>query len=308
MSAKSKKPALGKGLGALLGGGETNPVQSVEVKTILSDTTEAIDESSSTKGGVELVSLKQIEANPFQPRTHFDKDALEELTASIREHGIIQPITVRELGQNRFQIISGERRFRASLAVGLTEVPVYVRKADDQTMLEMAIIENVQRKDLNAIEIAISYQRLIDECDITQEKVGERVSKSRSAVANYLRLLNLPDEIQAGIRDEKVSMGHARALLSFGSDAEKIKVYRAILDGGVSVRKVEEMASAAKSEKKKPVAKAELSKAIIKTKDNIAFHLGSKINISQDKSGKGKMVITFDDENHLKRIIEILDK
>jgi ParB family chromosome partitioning protein len=302
MSAKSKKPALGKGLGALLGGGETNPIQSVEVKTILSDS------SVSNKGGVDLVPLKQIEANPFQPRTHFDKDSLEELTASIREHGIIQPITVRELGKNRYQIISGERRFRASHAAGLIEVPVYVRKADDQTMLEMAIIENVQRKDLNAIEIAISYQRLIDECDITQEKVGERVSKSRSAVANYLRLLNLPDEIQAGIRDEKVSMGHARALLSFETDAEKIKVYRAILDGGVSVRKVEEMASAAKSDKKKTTVNTELPKSIIKTKDNIAFHLGSKINISQDKTGKGKMVITFDDENHLKRIIEILDK
>ncbi|MFT7158403.1 MAG: ParB family chromosome partitioning protein [Parvicella sp.] len=302
MSAKSKKPALGKGLGALLGGGETNPIQSVEVKTILSDS------SVSNKGGVDLVPLKQIEANPFQPRTHFDKDSLEELTASIREHGIIQPITVRELGKNRYQIISGERRFRASHAAGLIEVPVYVRKADDQTMLEMAIIENVQRKDLNAIEIAISYQRLIDECDITQEKVGERVSKSRSAVANYLRLLNLPDEIQAGIRDEKVSMGHARALLSFETDAEKIKVYRAILDGGVSVRKVEEMASAAKADKKKTTVKTELPKSIIKTKDNIAFHLGSKINISQDKTGKGKMVITFDDENHLKRIIEILDK
>ncbi|MFT6783904.1 MAG: ParB family chromosome partitioning protein [Saprospiraceae bacterium] len=302
MSAKSKKPALGKGLGALLGGGETNPIQSVEVKTILSDS------SVSNKGGVDLVPLKQIEANPFQPRTHFDKDSLEELTASIREHGIIQPITVRELGKNRYQIISGERRFRASHAAGLIEVPVYVRKADDQTMLEMAIIENVQRKDLNAIEIAISYQRLIDECDITQEKVGERVSKSRSAVANYLRLLNLPDEIQAGIRDEKVSMGHARALLSFETDAEKIKVYRAILDGGVSVRKVEEMASSAKANKKKTTVNTELPKSIIKTKDNIAFHLGSKINISQDKTGKGKMVITFDDENHLKRIIEILDK
>lgn len=230
----TKKPALGKGLGALLDASSTT-VSHKEKET-------RTDDRSPSEGGISLLSVKWIEANPFQPRAHFDKEALEELTESIRLHGIIQPITVRKIADNKYQIISGERRFRASQIVGLTEVPVYVRSADDQTMLEMAIIENVQRKDLNAIEVALSYQRLIDECNITQEEVGERVSKSRVSVTNYLRLLNLPTEVQAGIRDEKISMGHARALLAIENETTLIKVYRMILDQQLSVRKVEEMA------------------------------------------------------------------
>jgi len=298
MSGKGKKPAMGKGLGALLGGGET-PVKQVH--------TPVPQVNESENAGVAEILIKYIEANPFQPRTHFDKEALEELTDSIKKHGVIQPITLRELGKNRYQIISGERRFRASQAVGLEKIPAYVREADDQTMLEMAIIENIQRKDLNAIEIAISYQRLIDECNITQEQVGEKVSKSRSAVTNYLRLLNLPDEVQAGIRDEKISMGHARALLSFQSDEEKIKVFRSIIDGKLSVRKVEELAAGQKKEKKTS-DKPALPKQVLRKKDNIAFHLGSKINISQDKTGKGKISISFNDPEHLQQIIDLLDK
>lgn len=299
----SKKPALGRGLSALLDGtssNETYPSKSSNIESVPSNLEE---------GSTNLISIKNIEANPFQPRTHFEKEALEELTNSIKEHGVIQPITVRKIGQNRFQIISGERRFRASQNAGLTEIPVYVRVADDQTMLEMAIIENVQRKDLNAIEIALSYQRLIDECSITQEQVGDRVSKSRASVTNYLRLLNLPDEIQAGIRDEKISMGHARALLGFENESDKIKIYRNILDSNLSVRKVEELAKQSKEPKTaaSTTKKTTIPLSILKVKDNLAFHLNTKINIDKDISGKGKIVINFEDEAHLQRIIEALD-
>ncbi len=298
----AKKAALGRGLGALLEGSSSNPIEPKDSGFEVSDA------GSIGAGSVSLLAIAKVEANPFQPRTHFDKEALEELTSSIKEHGVIQPITVRKIGSDRYQIISGERRFRASQNAGLKEIPVYVRAADDQTMLEMAIIENVQRKDLNAIEVALSYQRLIDECNITQEKVGERVSKSRASVTNYLRLLNLPDEVQAGIRDEKISMGHARALLGFESDEAKIKVYRAIIDGNLSVRKVEELAKQSKEDKvAKSTAKSEVPKSILKISDSLGFHLGSKIKIAQDKSGKGKIVIPFEDEDHLRKIIDALD-
>ncbi len=299
----SKKPALGRGLSALLDGtssNETYPSKSSNIESVPSNFEE---------GSTNMISIKNVEANPFQPRTHFEKEALEELTNSIKEHGVIQPITVRKIGQNRYQIISGERRFRASQNAGLTEIPVFVRVADDQTMLEMAIIENVQRKDLNAIEIALSYQRLIDECNITQEQVGDRVSKSRASVTNYLRLLNLPDEIQAGIRDEKISMGHARALLGFENENDKIKVYRNILDSNLSVRKVEELAKQSKEPKPNTptTKKPSIPLSILKVKDNLAFHLNTKINIDKDISGKGKIVINFEDEAHLQRIIDALD-
>lgn len=300
----AKKAALGRGLGALLDGASSNPSIQKETTTPV----ETVSSEDFGSGSVNLLAINKVEANPFQPRTHFEKEALEELTNSIKEHGVIQPITVRKIGTGRYQIISGERRFRASQNAGLKEIPVYVRAADDQTMLEMAIIENIQRKDLNAIEVALSYQRLIDECDITQEKVGERVSKSRASVTNYLRLLNLPDEVQAGIRDEKITMGHARALLGFDTDEVKIKVYRAVLDGNLSVRKVEELAKQSKAPKPvKVVEKNEISKSILKVKDNLSFHLGSKINISQDTAGKGKITIPFEDEEHLRKIIEALD-
>lgn len=300
----AKKSALGKGLGALL------DVSGVDNNAHKTQSEVVMDSAGNESLSVEL-PIKNIEANPFQPRTHFEKEALEELVESIKIHGIIQPLTLRKLGQNRFQIISGERRFRAAQLAGLTSVPVYVREADDKTMLEMAIIENIQRKDLNAIEIAMSYQRLIDECAITQEEVGERMSKSRASVTNYLRLLNLPPEIQAGIRDEKITMGHARALLSFENTSEMIKVFRMIIDQNLSVRKVEEMGKEAKSstsDSKKKGAPMTLPKSVLRLKDNLSFHLGTKINISKDEKGKGKITIPFEDEEHLIRIIESLDK
>ncbi len=300
----AKKSALGKGLGALL------DISGVDNNAHKTQSEVAMDSAGNESLSVEL-PIKNIEANPFQPRTHFEKEALEELVESIKIHGIIQPLTLRKLGQNRFQIISGERRYRAAQLAGLTSVPVYVREADDKTMLEMAIIENIQRKDLNAIEIAMSYQRLIDECAITQEEVGERMSKSRASVTNYLRLLNLPPEIQAGIRDEKITMGHARALLSFENASEMIKVFRMIIDQNLSVRKVEEMGKEAKtstSDSKKNCAPMMLPKSVLRLKDNLSFHLGTKINISKDEKGKGKITIPFEDEEHLIRIIESLDK
>ena len=300
----AKKSALGKGLGALL------DISGVDNNAHKTQSEVAMDSAGNESLSVEL-PIKNIEANPFQPRTHFEKEALEELVESIKIHGIIQPLTLRKLGQNRFQIISGERRYRAAQLAGLTSVPVYVREADDKTMLEMAIIENIQRKDLNAIEIAMSYQRLIDECAITQEEVGERMSKSRASVTNYLRLLNLPPEIQAGIRDEKITMGHARALLSFENASEMIKVFRMIIDQNLSVRKVEEMGKEAKtstSDSKKKCAPMMLPKSVLRLKDNLSFHLGTKINISKDEKGKGKITIPFEDEEHLIRIIESLDK
>lgn len=296
----AKKPALGKGLGALLEA-SSNPVSP---KTAAPDVSE-----ESIGGGTAFLPIKRIEANPFQPRAHFDKDALDELTDSIKVHGVIQPITVRKIADNKYQIISGERRFRASQNAGLKEIPVFIRTADDQTMLEMAIIENVQRKDLNAIEVALSYQRLIDECSITQEKVGERVSKSRASVTNYLRLLNLPDEVQAGIRDEKISMGHARALLSISDEQTMIKVYRAVLDQSLSVRKVEELARASKEEKgsKETKSASSLSKNVVAFQENLSFHLDTKVKVSQDKAGKGKITISFKNEEHLNKILGLLD-
>ena len=199
-----KKRALGKGLGALLQDSKTDITTSNAVSEV----------ASAVVGSVAMLQISQIETNPFQPRTHFEEVALQELADSITLHGIIQPVTVRKLGYDKYQLISGERRFRASQLAGLKEVPAYIRIANDQAMLEMALVENVQRENLDAIEIAISYKRLIDECDLTQEAVSEKVSKQRSTVTNYLRLLKLPEEIQLGLREQQISMGHARALIN----------------------------------------------------------------------------------------------
>ncbi len=297
----AKKASLGKGLSALLDNTSSfsspkTPTQNPTVKTPV-------------VGDIAKIAINLIEANAFQPRTNFDQEALEELSASIKEHGIIQPITVRKLGSNKYQIISGERRYRASLLAGLEEVPVYIRIANDQTMLEMAIIENIQREDLNALEVAISYQRLIDECSITQETVGERVGKSRASVTNYLRLLNLPTEIQVGVRDKLISMGHARALLSFPTDDEKIKVYRQIIDQKLSVRAVEELSKKNKLGFTAP--KKEKGKLTIREKrlqEDLSFHFNSKIKISKKDNGQGAISIPFTNEEHLEKILALLDR
>ena len=305
----AKKSALGKGLSALLDNTTTQSTPTTPSKSKEQNQQLAVPQKP-VVGGIAKVAISLIEANPFQPRTHFEKEAIEELSASIKEHGIIQPITVRKLGTNKYQIISGERRFRASQLAELEEVPVYIRIANDQTMLEMAIIENIQREDLNALEVAISYQRLIDECNITQEKVGERVGKSRASVTNYLRLLNLPTEIQVGIRDKAISMGHARALLSFSPNDEKIKVYRLILDQKLSVRAVEELAKEKKeaiSYAKKPI-KNKLSLSEKRLQEDLSFHFNSKIKIAKKEDGKGTISIPFTNEEHLNKILALLDK
>jgi len=293
----TKKPALGKGLSALLENAKTDITSSNSNDSM----------NLPTAGAIASILIKQIEANPFQPRTNFEKEALVDLTNSIKEHGIIQPITVRKIGYDKYQIISGERRFKASQIAGLKEIPVYVRIANDQTMLEMAIIENVQRQDLNPIEVSLSYQRLIDECNLTQEKLSERIGKSRSAVTNFLRLLNLPSAVQAGLRDAKITMGHAKALLSFKLEEEVLEAYQDILENKLSVRGIEEKTKARKSTSSKTSNTPSLSLSEKKVQDDLSFHFNSKIKISKSNNGKGKIVIPFDDEEHLKRILDLLD-
>ncbi len=222
---KVKKPALGQGLKALLENAATDITSKENAHAVL--------------GSIAMVKISSIQANPFNPRTNFETEALEELAASIQEHGIIQPLTVRKMGVDSFQLISGERRFRASQMAGLEEVPVYIRLANDQAMLEMALVENIQREDLNAIEVALSYDRLIQECNLTQEELSQKLSKSRSSITNFLRLLKLPATIQSGIRDGLISMGHARALVSAGDEARQLALYNATVEEQWSVRQLE---------------------------------------------------------------------
>ena len=293
----TKKPALGRGLSALLENANTDITSSRSDDSV----------NLPSVGSIASILIHQIEANPFQPRTHFEKEALVELTNSIKEHGIIQPITVRKIGYDKYQIISGERRFKASQIAGLKEIPVYVRIANDQTMLEMAIVENIQRKDLNPIEISLSYQRLIDECNLTQEKLSERIGKSRSAVTNFLRLLNLPSAVQAGLRDAKITMGHAKALLSFKTEAEVLAAYKDVLDNKLSVRGIEEKTKSTKSVASKKSSNSNLSLSEKKAQEDLSFHFSSQIKIAKSNIGKGKIVIPFDDDEHLKRILDLLD-
>ncbi len=286
----SKKSALGKGLSALLENSST------DITTNNSSTNQQL------LSNISRIPLNQIETNPFQPRTHFKKEALIELSQSIKEHGIIQPITVRKIGNNRFQIISGERRFKASEIAGLNEIPVYIRLADDQSMLEMAIIENVQRSDLNAIEIGLSYKRLIDECDISQNELSNRIGKNRSTIANFIRILKLPEEIQIGIRDNLITMGHARALLSFDNEKEMLKAYQEILKNKLSVRNTEKLGAIKKA--KTPIALSRFEKRM---QSELALNFESNVKINKGNKGNGKIVIPFKNDNDLNRILELLD-
>lgn len=296
MSSNAKKqPALGRGLSALLQNADT-------------DITTA---SAVPAGAVALLAINLIEANPFNPRTHFERTALEELKTSIQTHGIIQPLTVRKMGRDRYQLISGERRFRAAQLAGLTEVPAYVRIANDQTMLEMALVENIQREDLNAIEVALSYERLLEECKLTQEQLSEKVAKSRSHIANHLRLLKLPDAIQAAVRDKQVSMGHARALLALPSEKEQLLALARILNEQLSVRDVEALTKpkqhkSTASKSVVPKAKISLSTTEKLYLSYLTAQLGTKVSIDKSPDGKGKLVVHFTQESELQRIIELL--
>jgi len=294
----SKKVALGRGL-----------------KSLLSDTpkteqlTEARPVQQQTSGMSEIL-LAEIETNPFQPRQHFDQEALKELADSIKVHGIIQPITVRKLSQNRYQLIAGERRFQASKQAGLKSVPAFVRLANDQQMLEMALIENIQRENLNPIEISLSYQRLISECNLKQEELGERVGKNRSTVTNYLRLLKLPPDIQIALRDNKLSMGHARAIINIENPDAQLYVFKKILAEDLSVRKVEELAREISSTSKNPQTvksqqgtPANRDANLLQSK--LSTHFGTKVSVKSDGK-KGEIKIPFLSIEDLNRILEIL--
>ena len=289
----TKKYALGRGLGALIDGVE---------KEVLEKKVEAnLD-----------ISVDSIEANPFQPRTTFDDKSLEELSTSIKKLGIVQPLTVRETTNGNYQLIAGERRLRAARLAGLTHVPAYVRTADDQAMLELALVENIQREDLDAVEVAISFQRLIEECKLTQEQLSDRVGKQRSTVANYLRLLKLPAEIQLGIKNKHLMMGHARTLINIEDPKKQIGIYYQIIDGELSVRQSEELVRQLQSVIIKDPLKVEKRKKLngdfTKLSDHLNKIFAAKVNFRINELGKGKIVIQFDTPEEMERILGVFDR
>ncbi|MBN1145292.1 MAG: ParB/RepB/Spo0J family partition protein [Bacteroidales bacterium] len=293
----AKKNALGRGLGALIE--EAEPVEVVAREAVATGTEIHID---------------LVDTNPFQPRTVFDSEALEELSSSIKEIGVIQPITVRQMETGRFQLITGERRFRAARIAGLTHIPAYIRTANDQGMLEMALVENIQREDLNAVDIAISYQRLLEECELTQENLSVRVGKKRATVANYLRLLKLPAEIQVGVRDNKISMGHARALAGIDDPHDQLKLFYKIIEEELSVRKTEELARKLESDLLKHPEPEETkpqkspASAYDELKNQLSGFFNTKVSFQHNNNGSGKIVIPFRSDDELERIIGIFDR
>lgn len=305
--ATSKRQALGRGLNALLKGNEDDVLELPKYKKATTKDT----------GAVAMVPVEHIEANPFQPRNEFEEEALQELAESIKNFGIIQPVTLRKITEAQFQLISGERRFRASQMVGLKEIPAYIRTADDQAMLEMALVENIQREDLNAIDVALSYQRLIDECDLTQEKLGARVAKNRSTVTNYLRLLKLPTEVQVAIKTGKISMGHARAIINAGTEEQQLEILTQILNEDLSVRQVEEIVKTMAGKNKKKADNNKNSETNVPNPwiekyssygDQLTDILKKKVNIQPTKDGSGKILIDFSNEKELEKIIECFEK
>jgi ParB family chromosome partitioning protein len=303
----SKKKALGRGLSALLSDSDAD--ERLEVDSFPVSSTPATTQKSPT-GGVTEISLEEIEVNPFQPRSHFDQEAILELAESIQIHGIIQPITVRRLTDHQYQLISGERRYQAAKLAGLKAIPVYIRSANDQQMLEMALIENIQRENLNAIEIALSYQRLMSECSLKQEELGERVGKNRTTVTNYLRLLKLPPDIQIAVRDNKLSMGHARAIINVENHEQQLYIFKKTLSEDLSVRKVEELVRdlAQKNESKKEnqsTATSPASREIAQLQSRLSSHFGTRVVVKSDGK-KGDIKIPFLSVEDLNRILDIL--
>jgi len=293
MAVHKKFNALGRGLDALI---STDAVRT---------------QGSST---INEIAIDQIEANPNQPRREFDDEALHELAVSIREIGIIQPITLRQITENKFQIIAGERRWRASQLAGLKAIPAYIRTIKDENVMEMALVENIQREDLNAVEIALAYEHLLEGSGMTQEKVSERVGKSRTAITNYLRLLKLPAQVQMALQKKEIDMGHARALLAIDSPSLQIKLFKEILKNGYSVRKVEELVQALKngedieSSKKKIIARSQLPEEFNELKTRLASFLNTKVQMTCSQKGKGKISIPFANEEELERIMNVFDK
>lgn len=297
----AKRNALGRGLSALLEDSDKvdNKLSDKERKVIIKEVSNFHE-----------VDITKIETNPFQPRTEFDEKALNELAESIKVQGIIQPITVRKLDDKTYQLISGERRFQASKRAGLEKIPAYIRIANDQQMLEMAIIENVQRENLNAIEIALSYQRLMAECDLKQEELGDRVGKERSTITNYLRLLKLPPDIQAAVRDKKISMGHARALISVDDVDLQLAIFKKVISNELSVRATEQLVRNGlgdEPKKKTTPSDNKLPSELVKLQSTLSSHFGTKVTVKGDKENKGEIKIPYVSVEDLNRILEILE-
>ena len=297
MAKATKKQALGRGLSALLQD-PANDIKSSQDKN-----------ADKVIGNIVELSLSAIEVNPFQPRTKFNDETLRELASSIKELGIIQPITVRKIAFNKYQLVSGERRFRASNLIGLETIPSYIRIANDQESLEMALVENIQRQDLDPIEIALSYQRLIDEINLTQEQMSERVGKKRSTIANYLRLLKLDPIIQTGMRDGFITMGHGRAIINIEDHVDQLEIYEKILTNNLSVRETENAVRNYRETKDVSIPeKQETPKYIKKGIKEISEYFGHKIDVKVSKNGKGKITIPFHSEEDFNRIKKLVQR
>lgn len=316
MKKKKTKKDLGKGIRALLEGMSDTPFEPVvdpikELEEEVVEKEEVAKPITTQVNNTNKVHVDKIRPNPFQPRKEFDPEKLRELSNSIKIHGVVQPIAVRKLDENTFQIISGERRWRASKMAELEEIPVYVRKATDQEMLEIALIENIQREDLNAIEISLTYQRLLEECSLTHEVLADRLGKQRSTITNYLRLLKLPPEIQMGVKQNKISMGHARAMLATDDIAIQLVVYKEAVEKGLSVRKVEDLMKmllrSYNKEKQAPKSTPKLAYAYQKVQDDLSSAFESKVTLKLKSDGKGEIVIPFLSDDDLNRILQIID-
>ena len=288
----TKKIALGRGLGALIDDADMEKIKSV--------------------GSINEIDVNLIETNPFQPRTSMDEESLRELASSIRELGIIQPVTVRQIQDNRYQLITGERRYKAAILAGLTSIPAYIRTANDQNLLELALVENIQREDLDAIEVAISYKRLMEECNLTQENMSERVGKKRSTIANYLRLLKLPAEIQLGLKQNKLSMGHARALITIEDPHVQIELYYRIEKEDLSVRQTEDLVRRSQQNneviEQRKEKKEKFLQDFTRLEEHLSRYFNAPVKFRLNEKGKGKIVIPFNTTDDLERIIAIFDR
>ena len=295
-STKGKKRALGRGLDAILQSPETD-ITAVDIS------------GNYVAGAIAEIDINKIEVNPFQPRVDFDELKLKELADSIITQGVIQPVTVRKLGFEKYQLIAGERRLRASEMAGIERIPAFIRVANDEQMLEMALIENIHRQDLNAVEVAISYARLIDECKLTQEKLSNRLGKSRSSITNFLRLLKLPPELQIALRDDVISMGHARALITVKDEETQIKILKKVITQGLNVRQVEEIVremNASGGKKTKTSSKSSLPEKYKQTPAELSLKFSSKVSLKRSNAGKGSLVISFNNDKDLDRILKLM--
>ncbi|MCB9169050.1 MAG: ParB/RepB/Spo0J family partition protein [Flavobacteriales bacterium] len=297
MGTMTKKRGLGRGLSALL----EDPSSDITTRAPITEVG-----GQRVVGGVSELPVDQIGPNPFQPRTHFAKEALVELATSIRELGVIQPVTVRKVGYDRYQLISGERRFRAAQAAGLTAIPAFIRVANDEAMLEMALVENIQREDLDAIEVAISFKRLIDEVKLTQEQLSGKVGKDRTSVTNYLRLLKLQPEVQMGIRQRQIGMGHARALLAVDDPDQQIELFRRIVAGQMSVRQVEQIARETRSGGARTARASAKSRLHRETSRMLSDRFGTKVAVKQNAQGQGRIELAFRNGGELEALLNKL--